>query len=618
MNDNTNFLDYLSNNHKLPSFNLPTDAVDFIARSLNKNGEEQVEVKMSNGLEKALTQYGPGREIVVKKKKYISSGLYLNYSPGPDPEELRNLSVREQMSKKIDSQINRFEEWFKKVESDNNNEILSWHHRCDQESCMNTLSSEMPPSRVPAAQEDCVMCGTGKIVSLPLIRPPGFAPEVSAKSGTIIDSNSSEDDPARLSTRWPTAVEDIGEGDEIEFGEHLKIRLLRKRKLVNINPGRGDLSDSENKVGFEFCKKCGSLSHDELRKEHNRPYPIPYSYGKYCGINGISDDARDARREFNDKRQKKCEYEEDKGSIFDEGIPHDRIILGRKFTTDVLVFRIPWDTSKFVSMDPDYGVENISKIAATTVIRSLIESITGDDKLGLNIDTSDIDGDIRRYNTGEEEGWDLFIFERSDGGIGLLEALFDVLKRNHKQFSTIELYRFPVLGRALTRLKGDLCSTRIPDKEGNYVKVIKRPCKHICSGCLLDYSTQYMEKDLDRTAGYHFLLYSIFGNNFENEIGISMTDDQLNLLEIIRTIEGYENSKSIKTIESLGEVKSSDIKMELLGVESIINKGIEYKIHSPILDKNWDGKSFSRTVLQTNPMKIIDELTDEEEEDLLD
>ena len=106
MNDNTNFLDYLSNNHKLPSFNLPTDAVDFIARSLKKNGEEQVEVKMSNGLEKALTQYGPGREIVVKKKKYISSGLYLNYSPGPDPEELRNLSVREQMSKKIDSQIN--------------------------------------------------------------------------------------------------------------------------------------------------------------------------------------------------------------------------------------------------------------------------------------------------------------------------------------------------------------------------------------------------------------------------------------------------------------------------------------------------------------------------------
>ena len=34
MTEPTNFLDFLSEHHKLPSFNLPTDAVSFVARSL--------------------------------------------------------------------------------------------------------------------------------------------------------------------------------------------------------------------------------------------------------------------------------------------------------------------------------------------------------------------------------------------------------------------------------------------------------------------------------------------------------------------------------------------------------------------------------------------------------
>ena len=138
--------------------------------------------------------------------------------------------------------------------------------------------------------------------------------------------------------------------------------------------------------------------------------------------------------------------------------------------------------------------------------------MTGDDSLGLNIENSDVDGDVRRYRDGDEEGWELFIFERSDGGIGLLEALFSHIEANLDVFNLDNPYDFPVLGRALSLLEGKRCSTLIPHPDtGDYISVHERPCKHICNGCLLDYSTQYMEKDLERTIGYHFLLYALYG-----------------------------------------------------------------------------------------------------------
>ena len=257
-----------------------------------------------------------------------------------------------------------------------------------------------------------------------------------------------------------------------------------------------------------------------MPESHHRPYSIPQQDINFFGIPKDTEEGSKAIADFNDLRSQKCNHksEEANTAIFDRNDAYTRILLGRTFITDVLVFRIPWDTDDFVDMDPPPGRTNVSRMAALTLLRSLLEAVTGDVSLGLNISESDVDGDIRRYRQEDEEGWELYIFERSDGGIGLLQALFDLLCKRHHEFDLDKPQEFPIIGRALQRLSGRNCTTQVPDVNGNYVTVKERPCKHICSGCLLDYSTQYMEKDLDRTSGYHLLLYALYGDNFQQKL----------------------------------------------------------------------------------------------------
>ena len=51
MSEEDKLLEFLSRNHYLPSFNLPIDAVPFIART-TLDGEERIEARMSDGLRK--------------------------------------------------------------------------------------------------------------------------------------------------------------------------------------------------------------------------------------------------------------------------------------------------------------------------------------------------------------------------------------------------------------------------------------------------------------------------------------------------------------------------------------------------------------------------------------
>lgn len=608
MTDTTNFLDFLSEHHKLPSFNLPTDAVSFVARSLAPTGEEQIEVKMSNGLEKALTQYSPGKEIIVKKKTYMSGGLYLDFPPRPTAEMLEGLPATELYRRRVDSVIDRFSFWFSQKEEAENDNTLTWHHRCNTRSCQHTLESTMPRSETPDALGKCEMCTIGDYKTIPMLRPPGFAPLVKPSDGSIVDVSRSSKIEYRITTKWPTQIiGEVGE-DSIKFGEHLELRMMSKKTLVNINPGKGQIEDDDG-FGFTFCKKCGSLSHDDLPSEHPRPYAIPFQDLNYCGIPD-TEEGRIASTGFRERRLAPCDHASDQAhtAILDEGEPYRRLVLGRTFVTDVLVFRIPWDTDDFVSMDPAIGTTNTSQISALTLLRSLLEGITGDSELGLNIDDSDIDGDIRRYRQEDEEGWELFIFERSDGGIGLLQALFEIMKSKEDEFNLETPYDFPIIGRALKRLSGKSCTTQVPDRDGKYITVRERPCKHICSGCLLDYSTQYMEKDLDRTSGFHFLLYALYGDDFGDHFGTTMSDDQRNLHNLFLRLEGGEEATTVLGDGTIGILDENvEVDIDLSPVTCVMLNSQEYKIHSPLLSED-DENSFSRSDLLNNPERILTSL----------
>ena len=63
-----------------------------------------------------------------------------------------------------------------------------------------------------------------------------------------------------------------------------------------------------------------------------------------------------------------------------------------------------------------------------------------------------------------------------------------------------------------------------------------------------------MEKELDRTSGFHFLLYALYGENFENRIGTTMSDDQRMLHALIQRLEGGGSAEVVLVDQNVGEV----------------------------------------------------------------
>ena len=193
-------------------------------------------------------------------------------------------------------------------------------------------------------------------------------------NGRIVDADRSDSQVFRNNTKWPTAIQGDQPDDEIALNS-MKIRLLNHKELININPGRSDIGDERVvQYGFAFCRKCGALEHEHLPQEHRRPYAIPFSDLNFSGVNSNTELGQQATSEFNVRRRQKCNHEgsHEHTAITDpEGDVYTKLVLGRLFTTDLIVFRIPWNTSAFVNMDPAGGKKyNPSSIAAKTLLRS--------------------------------------------------------------------------------------------------------------------------------------------------------------------------------------------------------------------------------------------------------
>ena len=208
------------------------------------------------------------------------------------------------------------------------------------------------------------------------------------------------------------------------------------------------------------------------------------------------------KTEFKRKLKSKCSAEDgggDRTFIQDGDLTHSRIFLGRRFRSDVLMFRVTWPAdNKLVALD-DQDRMRLARKASISFARSLIRSFTEGGIEGVSLQSSDIGADVRMFSEEEKKGWDIFVYETADGGIGLLNAIHDVIKKSlDEDVPTKEL---PGLKKCIQILEGAFCSVEVLDTERNPHTIMQRPCESICHGCLLDFTTQYMMSDLDRELG---------------------------------------------------------------------------------------------------------------------
>lgn len=234
-------LDVLLSKGLFPTYSFPRNVVGF---NIDSQKGDKLEQRPDRGLNIAISEYAPGRIVVVNKKTYRSGGIYSFYS------KYRN---RTEAAKPY-------------FESNN-----SYHkpvYTCDNTAC-NWFGTEKPKDN------KCPFCHGNEISNHTLLVPWGFAPE-NAKS--LPESESDSDFSYAESPCYSVTPSD----DELIKSDKFKmLKYVRKENQPLLIMNKGPQSE-----GFTVCRKCGAAvagdDVDDLKKI-GRPY-IPLTRNNFpCG-----------------------------------------------------------------------------------------------------------------------------------------------------------------------------------------------------------------------------------------------------------------------------------------------------------------------------------------------
>lgn len=227
-------LDALYEEGIIPTYSFPKDVVK--AYISDHNGKIQYQVE--RGLDVAISEYAPGRSIVVDKQTYQIGGLY---SPGSERRSYR-------------SPARRFIE-----DSNYCKSIISCSDKCGWF----------------GIEEDnitsCPFCGNTNLkMSRPMLRPWGFAPK-NAKSIPVAQLS---EEYSSTSIPLYSTLSNSNDINPVKGCKNLKMASRSNQRIIMQNTGRSN--------GFMVCEDCGAAmigdKYDAL-KNMNRPYvinkPIP-------------------------------------------------------------------------------------------------------------------------------------------------------------------------------------------------------------------------------------------------------------------------------------------------------------------------------------------------------
>lgn len=227
-----NLLDRLLYWGVLPRYAFPTDVAPFYVFSPTATGfRHEMEFAPSQGLNVALSQYAPNKQIWIAGKQYTSRAIY-----SPFPHDRKNAWGRRKL-----------------------------YYECAQ--CGHAKTTDFDPGR-RGETLTCEACQTPGTFgpSKPWFRPPGFAHLWDQPAVTTPDEPNETAYATRAKLVMSSGVQDF----DHEINPRLRGLATRKHLLVsNSGPG-GD--------GYEYCVRCGrieSVASPEvnLRQPHSLPFP---------------------------------------------------------------------------------------------------------------------------------------------------------------------------------------------------------------------------------------------------------------------------------------------------------------------------------------------------------
>lgn len=211
-NSSKKVLDTLLEAGIFPTYSFPKDVVGFFVED---NAGKKIVQKPERSLDMAISEYAPGRIIVINKETYKSGGIYSFHSKfKPDAQEH---PARPYFESK---------DYYRPL------------YYCAEQSC-NWMGLSYTKT--------CPFCGKESIRENSLLRPWGFAPTSGRKQ------NDADDDAEISFAENPsysiTPAED--EMIEVESYKHLRCSKRSDDPLIILNKGPAE-------KGFMVCKDCGA------------------------------------------------------------------------------------------------------------------------------------------------------------------------------------------------------------------------------------------------------------------------------------------------------------------------------------------------------------------------
>lgn len=231
------FLDFLFNHGFLPTYAFPRDLVSLYIQGRAK-GKIYIKQRPQLELNRALSEYSPGRLVVVDKETYRIGGVFTPYAP----DKLKPAAHY----------------------SFQNTVVY-----CDR--CHYTKLGVNDVERCPTC--------SAPLKSMPYIRPQGFSPE----KGTSVEK---WDDDQELSYASMPLFPVPHQKEDLNFkplsdGGRIQYANTFNKELIVINRG------PDNESGFEMCEECGFIqpANQEQRYSvtHEKPFLVPDGNNKCRG-----------------------------------------------------------------------------------------------------------------------------------------------------------------------------------------------------------------------------------------------------------------------------------------------------------------------------------------------
>jgi hypothetical protein len=557
-------IEYLMAKGLFPTFAFPLDVAMFEAKGTKKKKENSkysdphTYARTSQDLKVALSEYAPGRRIVINKQSFLVNGIGKRFPENP----IHHLGAENFSLKHYDEGTGEIIEVAKK---------WTFYNRCMSENCGVVFQSTAPDFATDDSNtcQACKAAGRDSDVQGTRIhKPEVFRPLVIPHSdgvamfgnSAITFTNSSEkemrarDDSEEAGTRTrtssaklPTPLNEIEAGVEemtvvrdVEDGDYSSIHtfllgpddeLFEGTRLLITNNG-------PKEHGFSICDSCGYVPLDGKYKSHQRPYAITredirnhVTYNEKL----TGDDHKNRVKELLDESKSIC-----------NGKESQPIILGHEFRTDVVVFRVPireplttdWNTNAFHS-------------ALKAIREALITETTNQ----LKLVEREISGNYRKVTLPDNEGKlhmhiDFFLYDSASGGAGLVRQVTS--EKAVEIFEAVE-----------KRLDGHKCTNKIP-------------CDRVCTGCLLDFRNQVDQESMSRVLGNQ--MFQFFKEkttpNFNNTGYISMIDPIEYIIESMQSIYTHltfskKTEEIIHVLNNTGVERQFEMQSILCGTSEI-------------------------------------------------